>query len=187
MAKKMPRGDKSPARRTARPSAAELAKLDRQIVALLNQRAELTRQRRAGDGGAADDMTSLAVLAAAAEANPGPLPARTVEAVFRELLGGIRAIDQPLRVAYLGPEFTYSHLAAIARFGQSAELAPVSTIAAVFEEVERGHAAYGVVPIENSTDGRVADALECFGRLGGAAAGSAAAGGGDAPARSEGP
>jgi len=87
-----------------------------------------------------------------------------VRAVFRELLSGVRAISRPTRVAYLGPEFTYSHLAAIARFGQSAELTPVSSIASVFEEVERGHAEFGVVPIENSTDGRVADALECLAR-----------------------
>jgi chorismate mutase/prephenate dehydratase len=82
--------------------------------------------------------------------------------VFRELVSGMRAVQQPLRVAYLGPEFTFSHLAAIERFGQSAELVPVGTIAAVFEEVERGHAEYGMVPMENSTDGRVSDTLECF-------------------------
>jgi chorismate mutase/prephenate dehydratase len=70
----------------------------------------------------------------------------------------------PIRVAYLGPEFTFSHLAAIERFGQSAELVPVGTIAAVFEEVERGQAQFGVVPMENSTDGRVSDTLDCFSR-----------------------
>jgi chorismate mutase/prephenate dehydratase len=70
----------------------------------------------------------------------------------------------PTRVAYLGPEFTFSHLASIERFGQSAELVPVSTIAAVFEEVERGQAQFGVVPMENSTDGRVSDTLDCFSR-----------------------
>jgi chorismate mutase/prephenate dehydratase len=77
-------------------------------------------------------------------------------------MSGCRAVQSTIRVAYLGPEFTFSHLAAIARFGQSAELVPVGTIAAVFDEVERGHATFGVVPMENSTDGRVSDTLDCF-------------------------
>jgi chorismate mutase / prephenate dehydratase len=162
--KRSPKTDtEAPARRTG--GTARIARLDREIVALLNERAELVRQRVAKDGEPAD-LTDLAVVDSAVKASAGPLPPAAVEAVFRELLSGIRAVGQRLRVAYLGPEYTYSHLAAIARFGQSAELMPVATIAAVFEEVERGHADYGVVPIENSTDGRVADALECFGRMG---------------------
>ncbi len=187
MAKKRPKSAGST------PTAAQIAKLDREIVELLNCRAKLSQQRAEALGHAPADMTSDAALAAA-RANLGPLPATAVEAVFRELLSGIRAAGGPLRVAYLGPEFTYSHLAAIARFGQSAELIPVGSIAAVFEEVERGHAAYGVVPIENSTDGRVADALECFSRVhemhrswdsaNPARPSSASAGGEDAPARS---
>jgi chorismate mutase/prephenate dehydratase len=123
-------------------SKASLEKLDRQIVELLHARAA------AGDG----------------KDGNAELPAKAIEAVFRELHSGIRAMAGPVRVAYLGPEFTYSHLAAIAKFGQSAELVPVGSIAAVFEEVERGQAAFGVVPIENSTDGRVADSLDCLSR-----------------------
>jgi len=68
-------------------------------------------------------------------------------------------------VAFLGPLYTYSHLAAIHAFGQSVEFVPVGSIAAVFEEVHRGQADYGLVPIENSTDGRIADTLEMFTRL----------------------
>jgi chorismate mutase/prephenate dehydratase len=69
------------------------------------------------------------------------------------------------RVAFLGPEYSYSHLAALERFGQSSAFAPVSSIPAVFEEVLRKHANYGVVPLENSTDGRIADTLDCFIRM----------------------
>src|SRR4029079_8978955 len=69
------------------------------------------------------------------------------------------------RVAYLGPAYSYSHLAAIHRFGQSVELVPVGTIAAVFEEVNGRQADFGLVPVENSTDGRVADTLDMFSRL----------------------
>jgi chorismate mutase/prephenate dehydratase len=72
---------------------------------------------------------------------------------------------QEPRVALLGPLYSFSHLAAIQRFGQSVEFVPVGTIAAVFEEVNRGHSNFGLVPIENSTDGRIADTLDMFTRL----------------------
>ncbi len=97
--------------------------------------------------------------------NKGPLDQRCVRSVFREIISGSRALEKSLRVAYLGPAYTYSHLAAIHRFGQSVELAPVATIQAVFEEVNRRHCDFGIVPVENSTDGRVADTLDMFTRL----------------------
>jgi chorismate mutase/prephenate dehydratase len=95
---------------------------------------------------------------------PPTLPPRAAEAILRELTSAALSSAAPRRVAYLGPEFSYSHLAAIARFGQSAELLPVGTIAAVFEEVEQSQAEFGVVPLENSTDGRIADTLDNFAR-----------------------
>jgi chorismate mutase/prephenate dehydratase len=155
-----------------RPTAAQLRKLDSQIVELLHQRAALTLAAGgpAHQPSGGDRQTSVPppvdpiALGRLHNVNSGPLSAHALQAVFRELLSGIRAAQRPTRVAYLGPEYTYSHLAAIARFGQSAELTPVATIAAVFEEVDRGHADFGVVPIENSTDGRVADSLECLAR-----------------------
>ena len=73
-------------------------------------------------------------------------------------------VKQP-RIAFMGPMYSYSHLAAIHRFGQSVEFVPVATIAAVFEEVDRGHSDYGLVPVENSTDGRIADTLDMFTRM----------------------
>src|SRR5439155_25115428 len=78
---------------------------------------------------------------------------------------GARTLVKTLRIAYLGPAYSFTHLAALERFGTSASLMPVSTIAAVFEEVNRGHADYGIVPIENSTDGRIVDTLDMFTRL----------------------
>ena len=92
----------------------------------------------------------------------GPLAAEDLRAVFRELDSATRALVRVHRVAFLGPEFSYSHLAAIAQFGHSSELIPVSTIGGVFESVENGDAQFGVVPIENSTDGRIVDTLDCF-------------------------
>ncbi len=145
-----------------KPSKRQLEKLDREILALVNQRAELTARRmQNGTQSLAEDAE---IVLGMAEQNGGPLPNASVRAIFRELLSGSHGIGQRVRVAYLGPEYTYSHLAAIERFGQTAELTPVGTIAAVFEEVERGHSEYGLVPIENSTDGRVTDALDSLAR-----------------------
>src|SRR5947199_321430 len=91
--------------------------------------------------------------------------AQTGRAIYREIISGSRALQKVLKVAYLGPEYSFSHLAAVERFGQTVEFIRVGTIAAVFEEVNRGHADFGVVPLDNSTDGRVADTLDMFLRL----------------------
>ncbi|MBI1903833.1 MAG: prephenate dehydratase [Planctomycetia bacterium] len=164
MAKSKPgkSGSKSSARRS--PS---LADLDRQIVQLMNQRAEQASRLASPDGGGglASPEREEEWLNQLVAQNPGPLSERCVRAVLREVFTGTRVLRERIRVAYLGPAYSYSHLAAIHRFGQSAELVPVGGIAAVFEEVQRGHARYGVVPLENSTDGRVADTLEMFTRL----------------------
>ncbi|MGL6095649.1 MAG: prephenate dehydratase, partial [Fimbriiglobus sp.] len=98
-------------------------------------------------------------------ATKGPLPEVTLRAIFRELISGCRGLQRVQRVAFLGPEYSYSHLAAIERFGQSVESIRVGTIAAVFDEVGRKHADFGLVPLENSTDGRIADTLDCFIKL----------------------
>lgn len=126
-------------------------KLDRQIVELLNERAKL-----------AGEIDPVAYAAWAVEHSSGPLPANAVRAMARELACGIRAISHAPRAAYLGPEYSYSHIAALERFGNSAELVPVASIASVFEEVERGQSTFGLVPIENSTDGRIVDTLGTF-------------------------
>jgi chorismate mutase/prephenate dehydratase len=146
----------------------ELDRIDHQILAAISRRGELAHQigqaKQADSVQVYDAARESTVLQQVVEKNPGPLTADAVRAVFRELISGTRALQTPIRVAYLGPEFTFSHLATIERFGQSAELMPVGTIAAVFEEVERGQVQFGVVPMENSTDGRVNDTLECFSR-----------------------
>ncbi|MEX0642158.1 MAG: prephenate dehydratase domain-containing protein, partial [Pirellulales bacterium] len=146
----------------------ELDEVDREILAAINCRGAIAQQigraKQADKAPIYDAARESAVLEQAVANNAGPLPTETVRAVFRELVSGTRALQTPIRVAYLGPEFTFSHLAAIERFGQSAELVPVSTIAAVFEEVDRSQVQFGVVPMENSTDGRVSDTLDCFSR-----------------------
>jgi chorismate mutase/prephenate dehydratase len=88
-----------------------------------------------------------------------------MRAIFRELLSGTRRLVRQVRVCYLGPEFSYSHLAAVQQFGTSVDLIPVANISSVFDALNRGQADFGLVPIENSTDGRVADTLDMFARL----------------------
>src|SRR5215469_1648913 len=144
-------------------------KLDLQILDLINKRAGLAAEigKVKNDHGA--EVFSPAreeeVLQNVLEANKGPLDQATVRAVYREIMSGSRALQKVLKVAYLGPEYSFSHLAALERFGQAVEFMRVGSIAAVFEEVNRGHADFGVVPLENSTYGRIADTLDMFLRL----------------------
>jgi chorismate mutase/prephenate dehydratase len=167
------RGSASASTEIAQPATVstlrnELDQLDREILSAINRRGTIAKeigQLKQHQGQCVYDAQREAdVLQNAVANNEGPLNDDAVRAIFRELISGTRAVQMPIRVAYLGPEYTFSHLAAIERFGQSTELVPVGTIAAVFEEVERGQAQYGVVPMENSTDGRVSDTLDCFSR-----------------------
>jgi chorismate mutase/prephenate dehydratase len=143
--------------------------LDREILKLANRRALLTIKQIQGQSNPqkllfspiADEYLSEVIE----KGNPGPLTAGTVRGMFREMISGARSAVKVLRIAYLGPAYTYTHLAALERFGTSASFIPVNNIAAVFEEVNRGHADYGMAPIENSTDGRVVDTLDMFTRL----------------------
>jgi chorismate mutase/prephenate dehydratase len=147
----------------------EIDRLDKELVALLNRRAEIAAQI-----GQVKDHHGLEVFSAAREdeviaralaASQGPLPEETLRLIFRELMSGSRALQRSLRVACLGPKYSYSHLAAVARFGDAVEHVPVDSIAAVFEEVNRRHVQFGIVPLENSTDGRVTDTLDMFIKL----------------------
>ena len=94
--------------------------------------------------------------------NPGPFPTEAVRSVYREIISASLSLEAPMRVAFLGPPATFSHLAALQQFGLSAELVPQKSIPAVFEEVEKGRALYGVVPVENSTEGVVSHTLDMF-------------------------
>jgi chorismate mutase / prephenate dehydratase len=153
----------------APPLRVQLDRFDRELVKMLNQRSRLAlKVVKEQTGGAVPPGAPLEdadIINRLAKLNKGPLPDRSVRAVFRELASGSRSLARKLTVAFLGPLYTYSHLAAIHRFGQSVELSPVGSIAAVFEEVNRGNSDFGLVPIENSTDGRIADTLDMFTRL----------------------
>lgn len=164
-----PKPAASESRKSVSSLEASLKQLDRQILQLINRRAEITtrlvesapnRLAAVFDLHADDHLWQELTTT-----NPGPLPNAAVRGVFRQILSAARQKVKTQRVAYLGPPFSFTHLAAIERFGESADLIPVSTIASVFEEVNRGHADFGIVPIENSTDGRIVDTLDMFTRL----------------------
>jgi chorismate mutase/prephenate dehydratase len=151
-----------------------LQALDRQLVQLLNQRARQTQelakhltddaagQRRCAQWLGGDWARNVEQALAS---SAGPLAEPALHAIFRELTCGCRELTHPVRAAFLGPLHSYSHLAAIEYFGTTAELIPVGTIAAVFEEVTEGNNDYGLVPLENSTDGRIVDTLDMFTRV----------------------
>jgi chorismate mutase/prephenate dehydratase len=150
----------------------QIDKLDLQIVKLVNERASIAGEIGRAKMEQGEDIFSPAReeevyqnVLQANEKQKGPLDEGTIRAIFREIMSGSRALQKVHKVAYLGPEYSFSHLAAVERFGQAVEFIPVASIAAVFEEVNREHVDFGVVPIENSTDGRVADTLDMFLRL----------------------
>lgn len=102
------------------------------------------------------------VLRNIAEKNPGPLSNEAVQRIFREIMSWCLGLEQPLKVAYLGPQGTYSESAASKHFGGAPELQAQQTIDDVFHAVEAGATAYGVVPVENSTEGAVGRTLDLF-------------------------
>lgn len=96
------------------------------------------------------------------EQNPGPFPDRVLEAIYRELMSGSFLLERPLRIAFLGPRGSFSHLAASGKFGASVEYEPVVDIPAIFAEVQSEHVDFGVVPVENSYGGGIVDTLDTF-------------------------
>ncbi len=150
-------------------SEGELKRLDREILKLIHRRAAVTTKFIQAQPNPAKALFSPladeSLVELIEKSGEGALPQSAVRAVFREIISGARSVVKTLRIAYLGPAYSFTHLAAIERFGTSASFIPVNSIAAVFEEVNRGHADFGLAPIENSTDGRVVDTLDMFTRL----------------------
>lgn len=149
----------------------QLERVDRDILRLINERAKTVVRlaKGEGDGGphivlseASADQIRIEQLLAS---NKGPLSERAIRTIFREITSASRGLVKVVRVVYLGPKYSYSYQATVEHFGESAELSAVATIAAVFEELQRGQADYGVVPLENSTDGRVADTMDMFAKM----------------------
>ena len=145
---------------------AQIDAFDEQIVSLLNERAkvvvEIGKLKHASGTPVYSPDREKAVLEKVRRLNNGPLSDRCFEAVYRELMSGSFALEKPLRIGFLGPEGTFSHAAAVRKFGHSVDYVPLSAIPAVFEEVVRGHVDYGLVPVENSIGGGIVDTLDAF-------------------------
>ncbi len=144
----------------------EIDDIDSQMLALLSRRAALAQEIGHSKSRTATQFFTpereRQIFERLREKNPGPLPHESVQAIFREIISASRALEQPLKIAYLGPAGTFSHRAALSKFGTSSELGPVDTIPDVFAEVERKGAHYGIVPVENSTEGVVPYTLDMF-------------------------
>ena len=154
--------------------ASKLAGLDRlraqidainvKLVRLLNQRAKVAQAighlKQAGGAAIYQPARERAVLDRVTELNAGPLMGEHLRRIFVEIISACTALEHPLRVAYLGPEYTYSYEAARMRFGSSAQFAAQPSIAAVFAALDTARADFGVVPVENSTEGSVTLTLD---------------------------
>lgn len=133
--------------------------IDREIVRLLNERYEVVKEvgewkRERGEPFYVPEREK-ALLEKLENLNRGPMPNSTLRAVYREILSGALRLENPLKVAFFGPEATFTHLAAKMKFGHGVEYISRSTIADVFHDVEAGKSDYGCVPVENSTEGVV--------------------------------
>lgn len=160
------------ASKTSLPPNSTTAELDRALLELLARRVEATRcemQATATATGSAPPLWQLHETAIARTTDAtnklGLDPVRTIEWIKHIVSLSYAETHVTEPIAYLGPIYSYSYLAASKHFGLAAPLVPVATIAAVFDELIRGQATFGVVPIENSTDGRVVDTLGMFARL----------------------
>lgn len=140
--------------------------VDDRILDLLNERArfvlEVGRLKSAEKKEFHVPSRERQIYERLTNANSGPFPNEGLRSVFREIISASLALEAPMKVAFLGPKATFSHLATMQHFGFSAELVPQKSIPAVFEEVEKGNALYGVVPVENSTEGVVSYTLDMF-------------------------
>ena len=138
--------------------------VDEEIVRLLDRRAWLAR--RIGEIKAEKGLATYApsrervVLDRVAALGEGEFPKRGLQAVFREIISSSISLEGRLKVAYLGPEATFTHEAALRSFGSSIQLEPQTTVAEVFARVERGEVEHGVVPVENSMEGAVTHTLD---------------------------
>lgn len=140
--------------------------IDDKILDLLNERASIVidvgRVKEGVRGDFYVPSREQAIYQRLTEDNEGPFPNDGIRRVFREIISASLNLEQPMKVAFLGPQATFTHVAAMQQFGFSAQLVPQKSISAVFEDVARGRAHYGVVPVENSTEGVVSHTLDMF-------------------------
>lgn len=140
--------------------------LDREIIQLINERtsiaAEIGKEKAASGKPVFDAKREAQVFEKVVNLNEGPIGNDALKDIYREIISGNYALQQSIRIAYLGPKATFTHQAAVKQFGDSMEYRPMASINDVFTEVDKGEAAYGVIPIENSAEGVVFHSLHSF-------------------------
>ncbi len=140
--------------------------IDSQLVKLLNERArivvEIGKLKNKSDKPIYAPDREKQVFEKVIKSNEGPLPDACLVAVWRELMSGSFVLERSLRIGYLGPQGSFSHTAAMLKFGQSSEYEAVTDIRSIFGEVSRGHCDLGIVPIENTTGGGVIETLDAL-------------------------
>lgn len=144
----------------------EIDTVDDSILELLNRRAQVVIEVGKAKAGEKRDFyvpaREQAIYSRLSGQNSGPFPTEAIRRVWREIISASLSLEHPLKVAFLGPQATNTHVAAMEQFGLSAQLVPQKSVTAVFEDVERGRTEFGVVPVENSTEGAVAHTLDMF-------------------------
>ena len=153
-----------------RPLRERIDAIDRQLLTLFNERAQCALDvGEIKQGQPSDEPPAFyrpervaQILARLKEHNHGPLSDQNVEGLFREILSCCLNLEQAMTVAYFGPEGTYTEAAAVKQFGHFTHTKPLASIDEVFRDVESRASHYGVVPVENSTEGMVNHTLDCF-------------------------
>jgi len=144
----------------------EIDRIDEQIVALLGRRAALAQEIGQHKARSRTHYFTPerehAIMKRLLALDRGPLDASAVRAIYREIISASRALEKPLAVSYLGPPGTFSHQAAIQKFGSSSNFEPADTIADIFAQTERGAVDYGIAPVENSLAGAIPETLDTF-------------------------
>jgi len=144
----------------------KIDKIDEGVLKLINERAKLAIEigdlkRRQGKDIYAPDREQT-VYTRLMKKNKGPFSSKALKAVYKEIMSNSLALEKPLSIAYFGPQATFTHMAAREKFGSQSKYVPMRSINDCFTEVTKGRADYGVVPIENSTEGVVNHTLDMF-------------------------
>lgn len=146
----------------------EIDRIDDEILRLLNERSKSVieigklKKQKDADANLHTPAREAAIIDRLMRQSRGPFPTDAIRSVYREIMSASLSLEGPQKVAYLGPRATFTHMACMQKFGSSAQYVPVNSIKDVFSEVERGRANFGVVPIENTTEGVVNHTLDMF-------------------------
>tara|TARA_B100002019_G_scaffold273946_1_gene270451 strand:- start:288 stop:1352 length:1065 start_codon:yes stop_codon:yes gene_type:complete len=147
----------------------QIDNLDEKIVRLLNERIKIVQKIGKTKKNSGDEIyvpaRERAVFEKITKLNDGPLPDESAHAIYREIMSAALALETDMKISYLGPEATFTHQAARSKFGASVEYVPAGTISDVFYSVQNRSADYGVVPIENSTEGAVTHTFDQFAKM----------------------